>query len=940
MAESRLKISLEAQDKLSPVLKGAQNALVEMGEKSSRLDQIRERFDKISNSTAPLNKQLKDIQKLMSEMNYEGMDATPLFTQMAEKAGSLKDAMSDARQAVNAFADDNFKLEAMAQGMSLIASAGSIATGTMGLFGVQNEKVAQAILKVQSSLAILNGVQQVANVLNKDSALMLRLKQIRMVASTSATKANTAATTANTIAENLNGASIKRGTVVQNAWNVAKAVGKALMGDFTGLLLVAAAGITTYAIATADSTDELEKNNEKLSEQEKALERQKEVMNKYRDSVKTNASSLITSFLQLQTQWKQLSTEMEKSKWIEKNQKAFKQLGIDIKNVVDAENILINNSKRVVQALMLRASQDALADMMKEYVDNYVKQVDIAKNSVSGGGYYETYKYEGSRKLSDYTGSKYNKKTVIDKYGLKEGEHYTKKDVGYNTFYYLNDKAIAEVEQKENQRRNDEALKRQKQNIENAEKELEAGKTKIEKLTTEFKNKFGSFSDIITESFIEDEPTTTSSTGGSPTDKVKTALEIYRDLEQQAKNVESQFKVGLIDEEEAKKRVDTINAEIQKKFGDKAKPVEIDLGLKSDLQIYSDFQKLEGDIQKRFDLGIINEEDAKNQIEALNKKLQEQLGDGVKLFNLKVSNTIENGSLSAVSAEISEIEEMLSNMDISLNPQKFEEAMKKLIELYDKRDEISKKLSTESVPSIQALDNKRFEKGSLQDRRLSYDNTMDQINQVGSDLSKGLISYEDAKSKVQELVDRLQTEFPDIELNVKVNDDGSIEIVKNDMSKLGNVVGNVGNIFNTLGSSMQSLAGDNEALAKSALIASAIGQLALSFAQAMKGTMTPWDWIAGAIAGVATLTSVVAQLSSFATGGIVGGTSYQGDKQLVRVNSGEMILNKRQQNNLYKAINDNKIGEPNFGGKVVFDIEGTKLRGVLNNTNRKISKQS
>jgi hypothetical protein len=49
----------------------------------------------------------------------------------------------------------------------------------MGLLGSKNENLARAIMKVQSVLAVLNGVQAIANVLNKDSALMLRIKQIR-----------------------------------------------------------------------------------------------------------------------------------------------------------------------------------------------------------------------------------------------------------------------------------------------------------------------------------------------------------------------------------------------------------------------------------------------------------------------------------------------------------------------------------------------------------------------------------------------------------------------------------------------------------------------------------------------------------------------------------------------------------------------------------------
>ena len=56
------------------------------------------------------------------------------------------------------------------------------------------------------------------------------------------------------------------------------------------------------------------------------------------------------------------------------------------------------------------------------------------------------------------------------------------------------------------------------------------------------------------------------------------------------------------------------------------------------------------------------------------------------------------------------------------------------------------------------------------------------------------------------------------------------------------------------------------------------------------------------LANIATAISTV-NGAKFATGGIVGGTSYTGDNVPVRVNSGEMILNKQQQGRLFELAN-------------------------------------
>lgn len=62
--------------------------------------------------------------------------------------------------------------------------------------------------------------------------------------------------------------------------------------------------------------------------------------------------------------------------------------------------------------------------------------------------------------------------------------------------------------------------------------------------------------------------------------------------------------------------------------------------------------------------------------------------------------------------------------------------------------------------------------------------------------------------------------------------------------------------------------------------------------------------IAAIAAGVAAVVTVISTMAAcFETGGIVGGASFTGDRVPVRVNSGEMILNRRQQATLFKLAN-------------------------------------
>lgn len=113
-----------------------------------------------------------------------------------------------------------------------------------------------------------------------------------------------------------------------------------------------------------------------------------------------------------------------------------------------------------------------------------------------------------------------------------------------------------------------------------------------------------------------------------------------------------------------------------------------------------------------------------------------------------------------------------------------------------------------------------------------------------------------------------------------------------------------GTACQALGGAMQQL-GSDSAAAKAGLVMAAIGQLALSLATAMTdAAKQSWiTWLAFGISGTAQLVSMVAMISQFATGGIVGGNSKSGDRVLARVNSGEMILNAAQQAQLFAIAN-------------------------------------
>ena len=357
-------VNITGRDNLSATLKGVKQQLQDTTSSASGLDKIEQRFERIQNSTAPLKRKLRELQGIMDKMNLDGLANTDVFTRMAAEAASYKDAIGDTAQAVRLLSSDTATLDAGIEAFQGLAGAASIATGVMGMLGSENEDVQKAILKVQSAIGILNGVQAIANTLNKDSILMLKLKQFWESANAKTTVVATTATTANTVVTNAN-------RIATQAWNTVKAISKALLGDFTGLILVGAGALATYAMFTDDSTEADKKNADALKDQKSEAESLADTLSK---KLGTETANLTGKYLALRDGWKNCRNEHEKNEFISNNATAFKSLGLNITDVSSAENAFVANTNSVVQALNARAEAAAYAAIQQELYEKAIRQ--------------------------------------------------------------------------------------------------------------------------------------------------------------------------------------------------------------------------------------------------------------------------------------------------------------------------------------------------------------------------------------------------------------------------------------------------------------------------------------------------------------------------------------------------------------------------------------
>lgn len=314
-------------------------------------------------------------------------------------------------------------------------------------------------------------------------------------------------------------------------------------------------------------------------------------------------------------------------------------------------------------------------------------------------------------------------------------------------------------------------------------------------------------------------------------------------------------------------------------------------------------------IKQDYDIGIVaDKSEAQRQIDDLNKQLTEM---GLKPIEVHWETHTE------------ELQRQLQDAQREFdNATTIEAKLKASAKLADLQAQID--TETKGRLTIAAdVDPSYIEQGSIADKRQSYTNAQTKASRIQQDFEIGIIGKDEAEKQIEDLnnqLSKLGKSVKPIKLDINSKDIAKIQSLFNiDVTNFESVKGAFTSIqgivdptakglaaagasCEMLGSAMQQL-GSDSAAGKAGMIMAAIGQIVLSFAQALSSCKTWVDWLAFGISGTAQMISLIATVSKFATGGIVGGNQKSGDNVLVRVNSGEMILNAAQQARLF-AIAD------------------------------------
>lgn len=365
LAEIRIRRSLQNE---------MRDYATKLQEESQKLEEEKRKTEESSQAKSSLRTRLRELRESLVEMEAAGQRGTAAYKAIQAEAAKLTDAMADAQAQASILAHDQRGMQGLISGLGGVAGAFSAAQGAVALFSDKNEDLQKVMLRVQAAMSIVQGLQQVQQTINKDSAFMLvamnSLKEwwakivkqatVSEMAETAAINANTASQAQNTVATGANVAAAGAGTVAN--WSLAasfKAVGLAIKSiPVFGWIIAgisALVGVFSYF-------------SKKSKEAKKAQQ-------EFFSSIADNAYKPIASIEQLASMWSRLGGDINaKNKFIKDSQKIFDELGFSIENVEQAEKLLVENKDKFIDAQIEKAKAAVYLNKANEKVKKLVEK--------------------------------------------------------------------------------------------------------------------------------------------------------------------------------------------------------------------------------------------------------------------------------------------------------------------------------------------------------------------------------------------------------------------------------------------------------------------------------------------------------------------------------------------------------------------------------------
>lgn len=181
-----------------------------------------------------------------------------VIAELTKKTAELTDTVGDMKAVIKAQASDTHVFDGLIAAAQGLAGIYSVAQGAAALFGDENEELQKTFVKLQSVMAILQGLQAIQNALQKESAarqlLNIGLQKVTVLQ----TNLETAAQSKNIV--------VKYAAIAaQKALNAAMSLAGGPLLAVVGLLALLLISLSSFASATAKAKRNFEQLNEEFA---------------------------------------------------------------------------------------------------------------------------------------------------------------------------------------------------------------------------------------------------------------------------------------------------------------------------------------------------------------------------------------------------------------------------------------------------------------------------------------------------------------------------------------------------------------------------------------------------------------------------------------------------------------------------------------------------
>jgi len=134
--------------------------------------------DATGKKTQSLKGRLRELKEELSALETAGQEGSAAFQKLSIEAGKLQDQISDTQERVKVLASDTFKFDAAVGAAKGLAAGFAIAQGAAATFGIESEDLNKTIARTQGALALLTGLQEVADLVTGQGATKIALQNL------------------------------------------------------------------------------------------------------------------------------------------------------------------------------------------------------------------------------------------------------------------------------------------------------------------------------------------------------------------------------------------------------------------------------------------------------------------------------------------------------------------------------------------------------------------------------------------------------------------------------------------------------------------------------------------------------------------------------------------------------------------------------------------